>query len=88
MMNRWGRIDRQGPGEREREKEREQTQLMTVFNLDLNRESVSEPKILSGRLFQCLCSVSCQFHFVSCALIYLRGSFVTSSGEKCYCTIL
>ncbi len=30
MMNRWGRIDRQGPGEREREKEREQTQLMTV----------------------------------------------------------
>ncbi len=33
MMNRWGRIDRQGPGEREREreKEREQTQLMTYF---------------------------------------------------------
>ncbi len=30
MMNRWGRIDRQGPGEREREKEREQTQLMTI----------------------------------------------------------
>ncbi len=23
MMNRWGRIDRQGPGERERERERE-----------------------------------------------------------------
>ncbi len=25
MMNRWGRIDRQGPGERERERERERT---------------------------------------------------------------
>ncbi len=25
-----------------------------VFNLDLNRESVSEPRMLSGRLFQCL----------------------------------
>ncbi len=23
MMNRWGRIDRQGPGERERERKRE-----------------------------------------------------------------
>ncbi len=25
-----------------------------VFNLDLNRESVSEPRMLSGRLFQSL----------------------------------
>ncbi len=25
-----------------------------VFNLDLNRESVSEPQMLSGRLFQSL----------------------------------
>ncbi len=25
-----------------------------VFNLDLNRESVSEPRTLSGRLFQSL----------------------------------
>ncbi len=32
-----------------------------VFNLDLNRESVSEPRMLSGRLFQSLgakCSTS------------------------------
>ncbi len=31
-MNRWGKIDRQGPGEREKKREgkREQTQLMTV----------------------------------------------------------
>ncbi len=27
---------------------------MSVFNLDLNRESVSEPQMLSGRLFQSL----------------------------------
>ncbi len=26
----------------------------SVFNLDLNRESVSEPQMLSGRLFQSL----------------------------------
>ncbi len=26
----------------------------SVFNLDLNRESVSEPRTLSGRLFQSL----------------------------------
>ncbi len=29
-------------------------EIFSVFNLDLNRESVSEPQMLSGRLFQSL----------------------------------
>ncbi len=32
-----------------------------VFNLDLNRESVSEPRTLSGRLFQSLGKSSTSF---------------------------
>ncbi len=28
--------------------------MLGAFNLDLNRESVSEPRTLSGRLFQSL----------------------------------
>ncbi len=52
MMNRWGRIDRQGPGEREREKEREQTQLMTVPLPQRRRRLTSTVEIVDERAIQ------------------------------------
>ncbi len=43
-----------------------------VFNLDLNRESVSEPRTLSGRLFQCLGAKYEKSSTSFCGLFYPR----------------
>ncbi len=51
-----------------------------VFNLDLNRESVSEPRTLSGRLFQ---SLGARYEKVLPPLVYFAIRGTTKSPEFC-----
>ncbi len=51
-----------------------------VFNLDLNRESVSEPRTLSGRLFQ---SLGAKYEKVLPALVDFAILGTTKSPEFC-----
>ncbi len=54
--------------------------LMLVFNLDLNRESVSEPRMLSGRLFQ---SLGAKYEKVLPPLVDFDILGTTKSPEFC-----
>ncbi len=51
-----------------------------VFNLDLNRESVSEPRTLSGRLFQ---SLGARYEKVLPPLVDFAIRGTTKSPEFC-----
>ncbi len=51
-----------------------------VFNLDLNRESLSEPQILSGRLFQ---SLGSKYEKVLPRLVDFAILGTTKSPEFC-----
>ncbi len=51
-----------------------------VFNLDLNRESVSEPRTLSGRLFQ---SLGARYEKVISPLVDFAIRGTTKSPEFC-----
>ncbi len=51
-----------------------------VFNLDLNRESVSEPRTLSGRLFQ---SLGAKYEKVIPPLVDFAVLCTTRSPEFC-----
>ncbi len=51
-----------------------------VFNLDLNRESVSEPRALSGRLFQ---SLGARYEKVLPPLVDFAIRGTTKSPEFC-----
>ncbi len=51
-----------------------------VFNLDLNRESVSEPRTLSGRLFQ---SLGARYEKVLPPLVDFAILGTTKSPEFC-----
>ncbi len=51
-----------------------------VFNLDLNRESVSEPRTLSGRLFQ---SLGAKYEKVLPPLVDFAIRGTTKSPEFC-----
>ncbi len=51
-----------------------------VFNLDLNRESVSEPRMLSGRLFQ---SLGVKYEKVLPPLVDFAILGTTKSPEFC-----
>ncbi len=51
-----------------------------VFNLDLNRESVSEPRTLSGRLFQ---SLGAKYEKVIPPLVDFAVLGTTRSPEFC-----
>ncbi len=51
-----------------------------VFNLDLNRESVSEPRTLSGRLFQ---SLGARYKKVISPLVVFAIRGTTKSPEFC-----
>ncbi len=51
-----------------------------VFNLDLNRESVSEPRTLSGRLFQ---SLGAKYEKVLLPLVDFAILVNTKSPEFC-----
>ncbi len=51
-----------------------------VFNLDLNRESVSEPRTLSGRLFQ---SLGSRYEKVLPPLVDFAIRGTTKSPEFC-----
>ncbi len=51
-----------------------------VFNLDLNRESVSEPQTLSGRLFQ---SLEARYEKVLPPLVDFAIRGTTKSPEFC-----
>ncbi len=51
-----------------------------VFNLDLNRESVSEPRTLSGRLFQ---SLGVKYEKVLPSLVDFAILGATKSPEFC-----
>ncbi len=51
-----------------------------VFNLDLNRESVSEPRTLSGRLFQ---SLGARYEKVLPPLVDFAIQGTTKSPEFC-----
>ncbi len=51
-----------------------------VFNLDLNRESVSEPRTLSGRLFQ---SLGAKYENVIPPLVDFAVLGTTRSPEFC-----
>ncbi len=51
-----------------------------VFNLDLNRESVSEPRTLSGRLFQ---SLGAKYEKVLPPLVDFAILGTTKSTEFC-----
>ncbi len=53
-----------------------------VFNLDLNRESVSEPRTLSGRLFQSLGAISAGvFTFFTPQTGYVLEIFLHTAGD-------
>ncbi len=52
----------------------------SVFNLDLNRESVSEPRRLSGRLFQ---SLGARYEKVLPPLVDFAIRGTTKSSEFC-----
>ncbi len=56
-----------------------------VFNLDLNRESVSEPRTLSGRLFQ---SLRAKYEKALPHLVYLVILGITKSPEFCNLSLL
>ncbi len=51
-----------------------------VFNLDLNRESVSEPRMLSGRLFQ---GLGARYEKVLPPLVDFAIRGTTKSPEFC-----
>ncbi len=51
-----------------------------VFNLDLNRESVSEPQTLSGRLFQ---SIGARYEKALPPLVDFAILSTTKSPEFC-----
>ncbi len=51
-----------------------------IFNLDLNRESVSDPRMLSERLFQ---SLGARYEKVLPPLVYFAIRGTTTSPEFC-----
>ncbi len=56
-----------------------------VFNLDLNRESVSEPRTLSGRLFQ---SLGAKYENV-CVCVCVRVTrFCENPAKVIFCDLL